>query len=47
MNNLPNHVYHQRIQVFIFVLIEFDSALTHTIDDIQRFEEQTKFEERL
>lgn len=35
------------MQVFIFDLIEFDSVLTHTIDDIQYFEEQTTFEKQL
>ena len=46
MNHLLNQIYHPYIQEFTFNLIEFDSVLAHTIDDIQYFEEQTKFEER-
>lgn len=47
MNHLLIRLYNTSTQTFVFVLIEFDSVLTHTIDDIQHFEEQTKFEERL
>ena len=47
MNHILIRLYNTEIQAFIFDLIEFDSVLTHTIDDIQHFEEQTTFEERL